>query len=552
MGLFDNQKVAVAYCTPCPKIKTPSGDWILDTITMNWHRARVALAVPTNFNFIEFFADGMEVGDARQKVALKCLDHNPRPEYLFFLDYDVLPTYDALTKLYFRARTNPDYDVFTGVYCCKRQMPSDPLIYAGDGVGAFWDWAVGDILTTDKHGITGTHMGLTLIRTSLFQRMVDAGVVNDETPFFYTPNERYMEKGCMRTRVGTEDLWFYKLAAKVDVKIMVDTSVLAGHIDKNTGITWGLPPDSPPVLRAEWMRNKDRSEACNECGGSGRMDIGKPLPAGGFDHTCDKCGGTGCVENKDIKLALDIGAGDTRRQWPGYKTYTTDIRPSAKPDYVMDTRLLNLPADHFDLVASSHHFEHIGRWDQEYLWTEVYKVCKPGGKIEIVVPNIEWAANKIMNHELDAHVYNVLYGAQEEHGYEREFNSHYFGYTPEIGKAMAEEAGFTDVTVECYHQNSDLGYNMIIRGTKPVPKDDCPEPVSCCGSSASCLGSSVPFDLPSTASPPLQANEDLCPVCTRYPVGIGDELHDNEIWNSAGFAFTMNCTNCTNGIVNRA
>ncbi len=213
-----------------------------------------------DLNFMEFSVDGKEVGEARDFMARRCLEHDPRPEYLFFLDDDTLPASDAFTKLFFRLKTNRLIDIAAGVYCTKGGDPADPLIYAGDGCGAYWDWAVGDLLTTEQHGITGTHMGLTLIRVSLFQRMLDAGIVNEETPFYRTIHE----EGSHTRRSGTEDLYFYKLAAKLDppVQIMVDTSVLAGHIDKNTGITWGLPEYSPPVVRARWLKDRDKETPC--------------------------------------------------------------------------------------------------------------------------------------------------------------------------------------------------------------------------------------------------------------------------------------------------
>lgn len=435
-----NQRVGVAFCSPHRKIRLPNGQEIIDTVTIDWHRKRTALSTGTNINFIEFFADGMEVGDARNQVARRCLAHDPNPEYLFFLDDDVLPEYDAFTKLFFRLKTMPQYDIACGVYVCKWINPPDPLIYAGDGGGAFWDWAVGDLLTTEGHGITSVHMGLTLIRTSLFQKMLDAGVVNDETPFFKTVKENHRDsKGVMRNRAGTEDIWFCKLAAQVGAKILVDTSVLAGHVDKTRGITWGLPPDCPPVQRAKWMTKEDQKESAPD------------------------------------KLALDLGAGGHKRAWPGHRTYTTDLRPDAKPDYVQDTRYLNLPTGHFDLVASSHHLEHIPRWDQKRAWDEIYRVTKPGGAIEHVVPSIEWAAAKILDGQADEHVFNVLYGAQEAHGYARELNLHYFGYTKDIAKGLAQLVGFETVTCEDWRDRPELGYNLIIRGTKPAdPEADLP------------------------------------------------------------------------------
>jgi hypothetical protein len=106
-------------------------------VTTEWHRAEKTLAMPTNFNIIEIYCDGMEVGEARNRAVADCMKHKPRPEFLFFLDYDVAPAFDAVTKLLFRARHFPDHDIFCGVYCCKSAIP-EPLIYKGDGAGPFW------------------------------------------------------------------------------------------------------------------------------------------------------------------------------------------------------------------------------------------------------------------------------------------------------------------------------------------------------------------------------------------------------------------------------
>jgi len=426
MSIFDKGNIAVAFCSPNRKITLPNGQRVIESVSVDWHRRRGALSVGTNCNFIEFFADGYEVGEAREMVVRRTLAHDPVPQFIFWLDNDVLPEWDAFVKLLYRARTFPEYDIFAGVYACKGL--AEPLIYAGDGAGPFWDWAIGDLLTTEQHGVTGVHSGLTLVRTSLYQRMLDAKVCDEETPFYLTVKEHGRAKnGAMQTRSGTEDLYFCQLAKEVDAKILVDTSVLAGHYDKNTGITWGLPDESPPVQRARWIKDRDAKD----------------------------------------KKALDLGAGGTRRQWPEHTTYTTDLRADSKPDYVQDSRYLNLPEDHFDLVASSHHLEHIPRWEQEAVWQQIFKVCKPGGKIEHIVPSLEWAAAKIADGQTDEHVMNVLYGAQEQHGYERTLNLHYFGYTKELAKALAEAAGFVDVECEDWRDNDSLCYNLYIRGKKP-------------------------------------------------------------------------------------
>ena len=86
----------------------------------------------------------------------------------------------------------------------------------------------------------------------------------------------------------------------------------------------------------------------------------------------------------------------------------------------------------------------------------------------------------MMAGEADMHVFNVLYGAQESQGYERDLNVHYFGYTPAVARAMAELAGLEDVEIETFKDSPDLNYNMIIRGVKPkgdeTPEEEDPSP----------------------------------------------------------------------------
>lgn len=422
----------MAFCTPIPYVPGPNGSPVLDTISVRWHRKRTALQVPTNFNLVEVYCDGLPVAEARNLSVEKCLAHQNRPEFIFFLDYDVLPEFDALRKLLFRAASFPDYDIYAGVYCCKQEGGSEPLIYTDFGRGPFWNWTIGDILTTEKHGICALHMGLTLIRLSTFDRIPHT----TEDPWFKSPHSAKQVDGYLKTERGSEDIYFCKKGQDHGLKILVDTSVLAGHEDKRSGIIYGLPPNSPPVERCFWLT-----------GENGRKE-------------------------KPKKIALDIGAGNTRRRWGGYKTYTTDIRSDTNPDYVMDSRMLNLPDEHFDLVASSHHLEHIGRWEQESVWSEMFRILKPGGTMEHIVPTVEWASRKIIDGDYDEHALNVMYGAQEAHGYDRQFNTHYFGYTKVVAKALAEGCGLVDVKVTDWRDEESLGYNLIITGRRPVPGEE--------------------------------------------------------------------------------
>lgn len=423
-------KAAIAFCTPMPRIPGPKGPRY-DPITVEFHRARNALVMPTGFSSIDIRSDGMEVGEARNMAVEIVMRHEPRPEFLFFLDYDVIPAWDAVTKLFYRARCYPEHDIFCGVYCAKGQ-PAEPLIYAEPGQGCYWDWAVGDIIR-DK--IVGCHMGLTLIRTSLFEKM---GWDDPDNPLFKTVREVEVKDGGLCRHTGTEDLYFCKrVQDEVGGFICVDTSVLAGHINNGTGQIFGLPDDSPPVTRAKWLR------------------FGKPEED---------------EDAKELKRAIDLGAGSSKREWPGHKTFTTDIRADAKPDFVMDTRMLNFPDESYDLVASSHHLEHFGRYEQADLWKEMARILKPGGRMEHVVPNLRWAGWKLANGEDEdmTAILDVLYGAQEDLDMPRECNTHYMGYTPELARELAETVGgLVDVEVRGYKDEPELGFNLVITGTKP-------------------------------------------------------------------------------------
>lgn len=411
-------RLGIAVCTPIPFVRNSKGELVKDHVSIDWHRARMGMGIPTNVVMCELAVDGKEVGVARDTAVRTAFDQQRVPEFLFFLDYDVLIPHDALTKLLYRARSFPDYDIFAGVYCSKSTLP-EPLVYQRDGEGPYWDWTLGDLL----FDMASVHMGCTLIRMSLFDRLGDG-------PWFVTQNHREVKDGRLVTNRGTEDIYFCNRAREeAGARIMVDTSVLCGHQDRD-GVTYGLLPDSPPMQRAHWHH-----------------------------HNRDKYA--------DEKKALDLGCGKETRAWDGYRTYRADIRKLPGIDYVMDTLAMNLPNESFDMVASSHHLEHFGRFDQERLWAEMFRVLKPGGTMEHVVPNIDWAAFHIVDGHEDMHVHNVLYGAQESHQYERELNTHFFGYTPRNARALAEGCGLVDVTVETWKDTPDLGYNMIVRGRKP-------------------------------------------------------------------------------------
>jgi len=98
--------------------------------------------------------------------------------------------------------------------------------------------------------------------------------------------------------------------------------------------------------------------------------------------------------------------------------------------------------------------------------------------MEHIVPNLRWAGWKLANGEDDdmTAILDVLYGAQEDLDMPRECNTHYMGYTPELARELAESvAGLIDVEITGYTDDPELGFNLVIRGTKTSREEEtCP------------------------------------------------------------------------------
>jgi SAM-dependent methyltransferase len=86
---------------------------------------------------------------------------------------------------------------------------------------------------------------------------------------------------------------------------------------------------------------------------------------------------------------LDVGVGG--RKFLGtigtIGTIGIDIRPNSKADIVHDLNIIPWPLenDKFDLILCRHILEHLLATDK--IMEELYRICKPGGKLVIEVPH---------------------------------------------------------------------------------------------------------------------------------------------------------------------
>lgn len=210
-------------------------------VNLDWALAFKALNPPINYNINFSIIKGAEVGAARSAFAKQAIERDTK--YLFFLGDDVIVPPHTIRQLIFRMENDHNLGVVGGVYCSKTETPY-PLIFKGNGQGAYWDWKIGEYFEC-----TGMGMDCTLIRTDLLRKISD--------PLFKTcDSDEYLD-GINNAESWTEDLYFCKkVLEETNYKVMVDTSIICEHFDVYSGKSYGLPKGSLPYRQKVVKKDK--------------------------------------------------------------------------------------------------------------------------------------------------------------------------------------------------------------------------------------------------------------------------------------------------------
>lgn len=359
-------------------------------VNLNWALALKAQNPPINFNSSMMTVYNHPVAEAREMIAEEALKN--KFKYLFFLGDDVVIPPHTLQTLIYRLESNPDIGVVGGIYCSKAAVPN-PLVFRGNGGGAYWNWKVGDFFE-----VTGIGMDATLIRVDILKDI--------PKPWFKTVEEDGYFDNVNKVELWTEDLYFCKkVLDNTKYKIYADATVICEHWDFANNRCYTLPLDSLPRKR---------------------------LVAKG-------------------KKLLDIGCGETYYTEEGYTVVRVDARESVNPDYVCDIRMLPFETGSFDKIRASHVLEHFGRDEYEKVFKEWLRVLKHKGKVEIIVPNIDWAFENFDAHRADA--MNVLYGAQSNL-----YDFHKTGFTIDDIVALFKRNKIKNFKIDTNY------YNIIAKG----------------------------------------------------------------------------------------
>lgn len=187
-----------------------------------------SLMTPMNQPFFRHVIEGKEVGEAYNDAVNMILDNDQfsKWKYILTVEEDNLPPPDGLLKL---LESIEKYDAVGGLYWTKG-TGGMPMVY-GDVNEMPRNFRPQIPIPNEVQPCCGLGMGFTLFRISMFKELRKKGV----KIFFKTVQEYKHGEG---TKVGTQDLHFFDLAAKEGYKFASDNRCLVGHLDVHTNEVW--------------------------------------------------------------------------------------------------------------------------------------------------------------------------------------------------------------------------------------------------------------------------------------------------------------------------
>ena len=170
------------------------------------------------------FAESMKVDAAYNTLIEYILGHEElsKCKYILTIEEDNLPPVDGLLRLYDNMK---DYDVVGGLYWGKGK-DGFPMIF-GDPNGDPMDVKPQVPRAGEVQQANALGMGFNLFKTEIFKNM--------KGPWFKTL-EGLDENGYPQK--VSQDIYFYRNAAKLGYKFACDNKILVGHYDKGEDKVW--------------------------------------------------------------------------------------------------------------------------------------------------------------------------------------------------------------------------------------------------------------------------------------------------------------------------
>jgi predicted SAM-dependent methyltransferase len=390
-------------------------------------QATMQMPIFTNVGY--HLVQGKPVDVARNEIAHTAMKANQA--YVFFRDDDTIAPGDALMKLMKRLpldqRRDPYHkgNMVVGGVVYTKTKPPVPMIHMEGMTGGFEDWEYGELVECDIIG-----MGCTLVPLNVFRKVLplvkywqccnqqchtrwDVDYEKEGNcptcgmeliPVMFKTIRDYDDDG--NRCVMTEDSYFLLKAKKAGVKVYADCGVQCEHEEFNVDhmlSTYyyydhnvGLPVWRQGSVMYFWPHID--------------ADKGNVTP---IEKTMELRNGKKKPKKGD-KVKWNLGAGGVVKK--GFLSVDLTV----ESDFQCDVRNLQPLIQEYgkaDEIHASHILEHIGRPEVVPTLRGWIKALKPGGVLNIEVPDGAWAAEQFVNYaknggDIDDWPQMVIMGAQ--------------------------------------------------------------------------------------------------------------------------------------------
>jgi predicted SAM-dependent methyltransferase len=153
----------------------------------------------------------------------------------------------------------------------------------------------------------------------------------------------------------------------------------------------------------------------------------------------------------------------------GMREISLDIDSKHNPDILADvTNISHIPDNYVNCAYTSHMIEHIDYFKVSSVIKELLRVCKPGGYLRILTPNLQIIGDRIASGDLLDTVYDsaggpisaidIIYGYRHSiHRNRVDFMIHRTGFSRKVFEHLAKEFNF-DMDI----QEADNGVDLLV------------------------------------------------------------------------------------------